>query len=336
MDSLLLQNRVRVLPVRALWLASACLLVLSLTTAGALALGEFGIPLHILLEALMRDDGSDAAFVIRELRMPRLLTGMLAGGALGLAGAIVQSITRNPLGEPGLLGVTSGAAFSMALCMTYFTLPTPTMLLLSTVGGIVAALLTLSISLGARLNPLYLTLTGMSVNLFFAAAIIVLLICANVEANGIYYWLTGSLINRTWEHVHLLWPWVIPALLLGIVFAGKLDLLRMDDEVLVALGMRVTPWRLLFGVVAVLLAAATVAATGPITFIGLVAPHLVRFTLGAKGVRHRHLLPLSALVGASLVCAADLIAKWHEVPVGILCVLLGGPVLVYLISRQEG
>ena len=178
----------------------------------------------------MRDDGSDAAFVIRELRMPRLLTGMLAGGALGLAGAIVQSVTRNPLGEPGLLGVTSGAAFAMALCMTYFTLSTPTMLLLSTVGGIVAALMTLSISLGARLNPLYLTLTGMSVNLFFAAAIIVLLICANVEANGIYYWLTGSLINRTWEHVHLLWPWVIPALLLAIVFAGKLDLLRMDDD----------------------------------------------------------------------------------------------------------
>lgn len=160
----------------------------------------------------------------------------------------------------------------MALCMTYFTLSTPTMLLLSTVGGIVAALLTLSISLGARLNPLYLTLTGMSVNLFFAAAIIVLLICANVEANGIYYWLTGSLINRTWEHVHLLWPWVIPALLLAIVFAGKLDLLRMDDTILVAIGMRVTPWRLLFGVVAVLLAAATVAATGPITFIGLVSP----------------------------------------------------------------
>ncbi|WP_427030185.1 FecCD family ABC transporter permease [Halomonas sp. H2] len=336
MDSLLLQNRVRALPIRALWLASACLFVLSLATAGALALGEFGIPFHVLLQALMRDDGSDAAFVIRELRMPRLLTGMLAGGALGLAGAIVQSVTRNPLGEPGLLGVTSGAAFAMALCMTYFTLSTPTMLLLSTVGGIVAALLTLSISLGARLNPLYLTLTGMSVNLFFAAAIIVLLICANVEANGIYYWLTGSLINRTWEHVHLLWPWVIPALLLAIVFAGKLDLLRMDDEILVAIGMRVTPWRLLFGVVAVLLAAATVAATGPITFIGLVSPHLVRFTLGANGVRHRHLLPLSALVGASLVCAADLIAKWHEVPVGILCVLLGGPVLVYLISRQEG
>lgn len=321
---------------RTLGLVAVCLFGMGLAMAGALALGEFGIPLDAVARALIHDDGSDAAFVVRELRLPRLLTGMLAGSALGLAGSIVQSITRNPLGEPGLLGVTSGAAFAMALGMTYFSLPTPAMLALGTAGGICAALLTLAIGLGARLEPLYLTLTGMSVNLFFAAAIVVLLVCANVEANGIYYWLTGSLINRTWEHVHLLWLWVVPGLLLGIAFAGKLDLLGLDGDLLASLGMRVTPWRLLFGIVAVLLAAATVAAAGPITFIGLVAPHIVRLSLGGNAIRHRHLLPLSALVGASLVGTADLVAKWQEIPVGILCVLLGGPVLVHLIGRQGG
>lgn len=99
--------------------------------------------------------------------------------------------------------------------------------------------------------------------------------------------------------------------------------------------MRVTAWRLLFGLVVVLLSASAVAAAGPITFIGLVAPHIVRFGLGSRGIRHRTLLPLSALVGAGLVCAADFAAKWQEVPAGILCVLLGGPVLVYLVGRRE-
>lgn len=302
---------------------------------GTLALGDFGIPFGRVLQVLVQDDGSDAAFVIHEIRLPRLLTATLVGAALGLAGAIVQAITRNPLGEPGLLGVTAGAAFAMALCMTYLSLPTSAELAASTVGGIAAATLTLAIGMGARLDPLYLTLTGMSINLFFAAAIIVMLVSANVEVNGIYYWLTGSLINRTWEHVAMLWPWVVSGLVLGLACAGRLDTMILDEDVLTALGMRVTAWRLLFGLVVVLLSASAVAAAGPITFIGLVAPHIVRFGLGSRGIRHRTLLPLSALVGAGLVCAADFAAKWQEVPAGILCVLLGGPVLVYLVGRRE-
>ncbi|WP_218884235.1 FecCD family ABC transporter permease [Burkholderia guangdongensis] len=320
---------------RMRWIAGLCLLSAAGVLAAAVALGEFDVPLASVARAFIHDDGSDATFVIRELRLPRLLTGMLAGGALGLAGAIVQAVTRNPLGEPGLLGVTAGAAFATVLCMTYLNLSTPAELVLGTAGGIVAATITLAIGMGARLDPLYLTLTGMSVNLFFAAAIILMLVCASVEVNGIYYWLTGSLINRTWDHVAMLWPWVMSGLALGLAFAGRLDALMLDEDMLAAVGMRVASWRLLFGIIAVLLTAATVAATGPITFVGLVAPHLVRFGLGARASGHRVLLPLSAWVGASLVSAADLIAKWQEIPVGILCVLLGGPMLVYLIGKRE-
>lgn len=323
------------LQLPAVWIVCLSLLAIGAAVIGTLTLGDFGVPLSQAMQVFAYDDGSDAAFVIREIRLPRLLTATLVGAALGLAGAIVQAITRNPLGEPGLLGVTAGAAFTMALCMTCLNLPTSAELAVSTVGGITAATLTLAIGMGTRLDPLYLTLTGMSVNLFFAAAIIVMLVSANVEVNGIYYWLTGSLIDRTWEHVTILWPWVAAGLILSFACAGKLDALVLDEEVLTALGMRVTAWRLSFSIVAVLLAAASVAAAGPITFISLVAPHMVRFGLGARGARHRTLLRLSALVGAGLVCAADLAARWQEVPVGILCILLGGPVLVYLVGRQE-
>lgn len=320
---------------QAVWIVGIGLLAIDAAVIGTLVLGDFGAPFSKVMRAFAHDDGSDAAFVIREIRLPRLLTAILVGAALGLAGAIVQAITRNPLGEPGLLGVTAGAAFAMTLCMTCLSLPTSAELAVSAVGGVAAATFTLAIGMGGRLDPMYLTLTGMSVNLFFAAAIIVILVSAKVEVNGIYYWLTGSLIDRTWEHVAMLWPWVAAGLILGLACAGRLDALMLDEEVLTALGMRVTVWRLSFGIVVVLLAAVAVAAAGPINFIGLVAPHMVRFVLGARSVRHRTLLPLAALVGASLVCAADLAARWQEVPVGILCVLLGGPVLIYLVGRRE-
>ncbi|MBQ1784518.1 MAG: iron ABC transporter permease [Gammaproteobacteria bacterium] len=320
---------------RAVWISGLSLVAIGATLIGSLVWGDYGVSFSHALELVAYDDGSDAAFVIHEIRFPRLLAAMLVGSALGLSGAIVQAITRNPLGEPGLLGVTAGASFAMAFSMTFFSLPTSAELAFGTVGGISAAALTLAIGMKARLDPLYLTLTGMSVNLFFGAAIIVMLVSANIEVNGIYYWLTGSLVNRTWDHVAILWPWVVSGLILGLFGAGRLDALILDEDVLASLGIRVTTWRLLFGVVVVMLAAVAVAAAGPITFIGLVAPHIVRFGLGTQGVSHRILLPLSALVGAALVCAADLAAKWQEVPVGILCVLLGGPVLVYLVGRRE-
>ncbi|QTD43587.1 FecCD family ABC transporter permease [Ottowia testudinis] len=321
---------------RMLFLCAACLLLLGMAAVGSLAFGEFDLPLDAVPHVLWDSDDSDAAFVVRELRLPRLLTGLLAGGALGMAGAITQSITRNPLGEPSLMGVTAGAAFAIVACMAFFSLPTATMLACGTVGGIFAALLTFSIGLRMRMQPLNLTLIGMSVNLFFAAAITLLLVSSHVEANGIYYWLTGSLAGRSWQHVHLLWPWVAAGLGLGIAFARVLDLLALDDDLLASLGLRVLRWRLLLGLIAVLLTAATVAATGPLAFVGLVAPHIVRFCLHRPGgeAPHRYLLPLSALTGAALIGGADLLAKRQEIPVGILCVLLGGPLLVHLVRKQ--
>lgn len=317
-------------------LGAVCLGLLTLAAAGALSLGDFRIPLGELPGILWHGGDSNPAFVVHELRLPRLLTGLLAGAALGMAGAIAQSITRNPLGEPGLLGVTAGAAFAMVLCMAFASLRTPLMLACGTLGGLFAALLTFAIGLRTRLAPLHLTLTGMSVNLFFLAAITLVLVASHAEANGIYYWLSGSLVNRTWEHVGMLWPWVLAGLALGLAGARILDLLALDEELLASLGLRVLRWRLLLGLTAVVLSAATVAATGPITFVGLVAPHLVRSGLALAGepTSHRSLLPLSALVGASLVGVADLIAKWQEIPVGILCVLAGGPLLVRLVRRQ--
>ncbi|AFJ01564.1 iron chelate uptake ABC transporter (FeCT) family, permease protein [Methylophaga frappieri] len=310
-------------------------LVIFLSGLGALLLGDFDLDFVTLMQILSVRSHSTLDFVVWELRFPRYIVAILAGSALAMAGTIVQSITRNPLGSPSLMGVTSGAAFAIVISFVIFTFDTSSRLVFGTLGGMLAASLTFALAWKTQLNPINLTLAGMSISLFFMAAITVMLVSADADARGIYYWLTGSLANLTWQHVQLLYPYVIAGLIIGVGFARPLNLLMLDEQVAHSLGLAIQWWRLALGIVAVVLTAATVAVAGPISFVGLIAPHLSRFALGMPAANnHRFVLPLSALIGAALVSSADLLAKFQEVPVGILCILIGGPLFVVLIRRQ--
>lgn len=308
----------------------------------SLTMGDFELSLTRVIHLLWQPSEGIHEFVVWDLRLPRIITGLLAGAALGMAGAIVQSITRNPLGSPSLMGVSSGAACAIVLSLILFEFSTPKLMLCGTLGGFLAALMTFAIAWKTHLNPIHLTLAGMSISLFFSAAITVLLFSTNTDANGIYYWLAGSLANRNWQHVSQLYPYVLLGLGLGMSFARPLDLLMLDDMSCRSLGVAVHRWRLVLGLIAVILTATTVAVTGPIAFIGLISPHIVRFCLSSKANdnnpainNHRLLLPLSALTGATLIVCADILARFQEVPVGILCILLGGPLFVCLVYRKE-
>lgn len=319
-----------------------CTVALLLASIGSLALGDFELSLQQITHALLVPSDDVTRFVVWELRLPRLITGLLAGSALGMAGAIVQSITRNPLGSPSLMGVSAGAAFAIVCSFVFFDFSTSSTLIFGTLGGMAAALLTFSIAWKTLLSPIHLTMAGMSVSLFFAAGITVLLVSTNTDAAGMYYWLAGSLANSTWQHVIQLSPYVLTGLILGVSFAKPLNLLMLDDVTSRSLGVPIHWWRLILGTVAVMLTAATVSVAGPISFVGLIAPHTVRFYFNnqknseQRQYRNEHqiLLPCSALVGGTLVCCADLLAKYQEVPVGILCILIGGPLFVYLIRKQ--
>lgn len=319
-----------------------CSVALISAGVGSLMLGDFQLSATQVWRGLLSSDASQSDFVVWQLRLPRLVLALLSGAALGMAGAIVQSITRNPLASPSLIGVSSGAAFAIVLSTIFFGFSNTGIVLFGTAGGLLAALLTFSIAWKTHLSPLHVTLAGMSISLFFAAGITLLLVAANSDSAGIYYWLAGSLANRTWQHVAQLYPFVLVGLLLGIACARPLNILMLDDVTSRSLGVPVKWWRLSLGFVAVLLTGATVAVAGPISFVGLIAPHLSRFYFNRQtaspmqnyGQDHKVLLPCSALVGATLVCCADLLAKYQEVPVGILCILFGGPLFVYLIRKQ--
>ena len=336
----------------SLLLPAVCLFIIMLAGLASLALGDTLFSWSAVFQALTSSEDSMTRFIIMELRMPRLLTGLLAGAALGMAGCIVQSITRNPLGTPDLMGVSAGASFAIVLGFVVLSLPPSAMLVMGTAGGFAAGFLTFAIAWKTHLNPIHLTLSGMSIALFFTAGLTLLLVSADSDVNGLYYWLAGSLLNRTWQHVNQLWLFVFLGLGMGVIFSRPLNLLMLDDMTSRALGFPVQRWRLILGLTSVVLTAATVAVAGPISFVGLVAPHAVKLLLkqylsrsslsdAAESAQplqmdHRILLPLSAIVGATLVCVADLVARIQEVPVGILCILTGGPLFVYLIRKQGG
>lgn len=320
-----------------------CVTLLITAGTGSLTIGEFNLSTEQVLRGLLFAGDDDVHFIIYELRLPRFLLALLTGSALGIAGAIVQSITRNPLSSPSLIGVSSGAAFAIVLSIITFNFSNLGTLLFGTSGGFLAAILTFFIARKTRFSPIHLTLAGMSISLFFAAAITLLLVASNSDAAGVYYWLAGSLANRTWQHIELLLPFVIIGITLAITLAKPLDILLLDDANAQSLGIAIGQWRLCFAIIVVLLTAATVAVAGPIAFVGLVAPHMVRFYhnqgsmdgANSQQIPHRILLPLSGLVGATLISCADLLAKYQAIPVGILCILLGGPIFVLLIRKQQ-
>ncbi|WP_402718729.1 FecCD family ABC transporter permease [Janthinobacterium rivuli] len=319
---------------RAAWIAAAALAIMALATLLSLAQGDVRIAPAELLAALWHADGSENAFIVRELRLPRIAVGLLVGAALGMAGAIVQAATRNPLGSPDLMGVSAGAALTIVAAHLLLELSTAGMVLIGTLGGALAAAVTVVIAWKSRLHPVHLTLAGMSVAVFCSSAIMVFLVAAANEANGLYFWLIGGLADRTAAHAAQLAPWVLGGLLLGMLFARQLNMLMLDDDSCQALGVPVLRWRLLTGLAAVMLTAASVAVAGPIAFVGLMVPHIVRLSAGPLAADHRVLLPLCALAGAAIVALADVAAKAQDIPVGILTVALGGPLFVYLIGKR--
>ena len=279
-----------------------------------------------------------ARLAVRELRAPRVALAILSGAALGLAGAMMQDGLRNPLAGPELLGVASGASLVVAV-VTLFQVPV--LLLfhpwLALAGGLLAGAVVVFGARGAR-STLQVVLIGVAVTAFINACIIALISLAGTTGSVLvlFYFLLGSLANRTWEHFWIVVPWVAVCLPLGLLLARPLNTLRLGDHAARSLGMRVGRVRTLVLLIGAGLVAAVVAVTGPIGWIGLLAPHLCRRALRTEDPRK--VLAFSALTGAALLTMADVGAKFAivpaETPVGLWTAVLGGPVLLLLLRNR--
>ena len=313
-------------------LAFVLLLLIGLVS---LSLGDFELTINDVFSALTTSSDNVQTFVVWQLRMPRYFVALLAGAALATAGVLTQTATQNELASPSLVGVSSGAALAIVIGMVIFNLSPKWYTFAGILGGCSALTITLSLAWRYQLQAMDLLLAGMCISLLSAAAVTILLISISTDTRGIFYWLIGSVANRTWQHVNALAPIVLLALIFSFLQIKRLNILQLDDNIVKTLGGKVIAWRIQALFIAVLLTAATVAATGPIAFVGLVAPHIARLTLGhLYACKLQFLLPLSTIFGAVLIASADLFANYQEIPVGILCVLFGGPTLMALIQTK--
>ena len=317
----------------ALALAALCLTAVLSVTVGTRAVGwdDIGAALTGGTETI-----GQAAVA---LRLPRTALAALAGAALGLAGAVMQGVTRNPLADPGLLGVNAGAALAVVIAIAWFGIDTLGAYVWAGIGGAGAASCFVyavgSLGRGGA-TPLKLTLAGAATSIAAGSCVTAVILGRNDIAGAVQSWQVGGVGGATFTGVIPMLPFLLVGLVVGLLSARHLNMLALGDETAAAFGVRVPLARGAALVSAVLLCGVTTAICGPIGFVGLIVPHLCRLLVG---VDHRWLLPLSAVTGAALLIAADMlgrvIARPAEVDVGIVTAFIGAPVFIWIVRRRQ-
>ena len=316
-------------------------MVAALATASlaGLAVGTRTLPFEEVVSVLIGGREGDAAIIVLEQRLPRTVLGLAVGAALGVAGAAAQGLTRNPLADPALLGVSAGAAFAVVIGIAFAGAATlPVHIVFATVGAALAGVTVLLLAgrEAARASSTELVLAGVAVSALLMAATTTLVLLDAETLEEYRFWAVGALAGRGSSTTALVVPVLAVVGVLALGCARWLDALGLGDESARALGLRLGRVRLAVGATIVLLTGAAVAATGPIGFVGLAVPHAARVLTGA---RHAWLLPYSALIGGTLLVLADVVGRVvvrpGELQVGIVTAVVGAPVVLVLLRRMR-
>ncbi|MBQ9338075.1 MAG: iron ABC transporter permease [Lentisphaeria bacterium] len=272
--------------------------------------------------------------ILWNIRLPRILAGALVGAGLAVSGAILQSVMRNPLAAPGIIGVSSGGGLAGILVMLAFPQYSVLLVPAAFLGALLTALLVYLLAWKQGVSHVRLILAGVAVAAMLGAISSAILLFNAEKAGGILDFTIGSLTARSWKHLHLSGYYLLGGLAGAFVFSGKLNILALGDEIAAGLGLHVERCRFIFIAFAALLAASAVSIAGLLGFVGLIAPHIVRMAIGSD---NRFLLPGSALFGAFLVTSCDtlgrIVIEPSELPAGIIMALLGPPFFLWLLRR---
>ena len=323
------------------WIGLVLLLALTAVAClASIAIGTRSIGLGEVWRALF-DSGlsSEEAVIVRRLRVPRTVLGLMVGMALGVAGALMQGHTRNPLGDPGLLGVTAGASLAVVLSIAWLGISTPSgyvwFAFLGALAGTVAVYLIGSAGRGGA-TPVTLALAGAALSALLYGLVRAVLVTDQQTLDSFRFWVVGSLAGRDADVAEQVAPFIALGLLLAVANGPALDLLGLGEDVARGLGQRIWLARAVGLAAITLLAGAATAACGPIAFVGLVVPHAVRAVTGPD---HRWLIPCSALAGAVLLLTADVVGRVvvrpGELQVGIVLALIGAPFFIALVRRRK-
>ncbi|RKR73773.1 FecCD family ABC transporter permease [Frondihabitans australicus] len=304
----------------------------------SLSVGQQHVPLGTVWQALVSPGHAYDDTVVQS-RIPRTLLGLLCGAALSVSGVVVQGLTRNPLGDPGLLGVNVGASATLVTGIAFFSAGTgQERVWLALPGAFAATAAVFALGSGRRgATPVRLVLAGAVITAVVGAYIQAVSLSYPQVFDDYRFWVVGSLAGRDASLVGQVLPYLVLGFALSAILPSSLNALALGDDTATALGAKVGRTRLIGGVAAALLCAGSTAAVGPISFVGLAVPHIVRSFTGAD---HRWLMPFSALVGPALLLLADVlgrvIAAPAEIEVGVITAFLGAPVLLLAVRRMRG
>ncbi|MGL5206064.1 MAG: FecCD family ABC transporter permease [Acidaminococcaceae bacterium] len=323
---------------RNAWRATVLILFALLAVTGlvfSLAKGSLAIDLQQIISILKSPQMDAQSQVIWNIRLPRTIVGALVGINLAISGAILQAVMRNPLADPHIIGISSGAGLAGVAVMILFPqldyLITP----IAFLGAMLAAVCIYILAWKNGIKPVRVILAGVAVSAFLGAGISGLMIFYSDRVHGALMWMVGGLSARSWPHVEIILPYAIIGIVLALACSNYLNILQLGDEMARGLGLNVEVVRIAMTAVAALLAASAVSVAGLLGFVGLIVPHAARLLIGSD---YRFLLPASALLGVGVVTLSDTLARTVfspvELPVGIIMAALGAPFFLFLLRRE--
>ena len=297
--------------------------------------GSVDIPLAEIWQSINGTHGGVHEKIIMNIRLPRTVVAVLVGINLSLSGAILQAVMKNPLADPHIIGISSGAGLAGIAILRMLPdeswLVTPVAFL----GAMAAAVCIYILAWKNGIRPVRIILAGVAVSAFLGAGISALMIFYSDRVHSALMWMVGGLSARSWPHVEMMWPYTLLGVILALIGARSINILQLGDDIAKGLGLRVELTRILLTAVAALLAASAVSVVGLLGFVGLIVPHAARLMVGTD---YRFLLPASAILGAAVVTISDTIARVAfspvELPVGILMAVFGAPFFLFLLRRE--
>lgn len=313
------------------------LCVLLLVCVASIAVGAKSISPADVWHGLFHASGTDNDVIVTDVRLPRTVLGLLVGAALGLAGAVMQALTRNPLAEPGLLGVNAGASAAVVSAISFLGVTSLTGYVWFAFAGAAVVSVAVYVLGGSRgATPVRLALAGTAASAALFGYVNAVQLLDSAALDRLRFWTVGSLASADMSTVGKVWPFIAAGVLLALLIARPLNAMEMGDDTARSLGARLTRTRVLAMLSVTLLCGAATAACGPIVFIGLMVPHLVRTVTGPD---MRWILPYAAVLAPVLLLGSDVVgrvvARPSELQVGIVTALIGGPVFVQLVRRKR-
>jgi len=299
----------------------------------SISVGSVNIPLQDIISALFTKETGSVG-IIRNIRIPRVVMGVLVGANLSVAGVLLQGVMRNPLADPGITGISSGASVVVMLIMLYFPNNSHMIPFYGFLGGMAACLMIYSLAWKKGITAVRIILAGVAVNAILGGVSSMISILNSESLAGVLNWMNGNLGKKSWNEVKVMVIYTGVGLILAMPLAKSCNLLALGDKNAKSLGMNPNLQRILISIVAVFLAGVSTAYAGVIGFVGLVVPHVARLLMGSD---HKILLPFSAILGSFVLVLADTLGRTvtapYEIPVGVIMSVLGGPFFLYLLRK---